>query len=85
MAVVNIDSLIAEKRAETLNEHRVLEDPATDIRLIRKLGGYSQSRFAAILGVSRDAVKSWELGVCKPEEFLNCHLRKVLDAILVKL
>jgi len=50
-----------------LKPSRVIEiDPQNDIAKVRGKLGFSQSKFAAILGISADTLQNWEQGRRSP-------------------
>ena len=56
---------------------RVFKHSDPDVKLIRKRLGLSQSRFAAIIGVSVRTLQNWEQGRREPEGPAKTLLRVV--------
>ena len=56
---------------------RVFVHPDPDVKAIRERLGLSQSRFAAIIGVSVRTVQNWEQGRREPEGPAKALLRVV--------
>lgn len=51
----------------TTENERVRKIFGNNIRNLRKSMGYSQEKFARILGISQAAVSAWEIGAREPE------------------
>jgi putative transcriptional regulator len=67
---------------------RVREFAAPDVRALRTAQGLSQSRFAALMGISVATLRNWEQGRRRPEgsarvllEVVAKHPDAVLDAV----
>ena len=79
-----------EIRRGTRKPSRVFHHEAPDVKLIRERLGLSQSRFAAMIGVSARTLQNWEQGRREPEGPAKALLRvverqprAVLDALHV--
>jgi putative transcriptional regulator len=88
------DELLESVRegAEILANHREPsrrhELEAPDVRAVREKYGLSQSRFAALMGISVGTLRNWEQGRRRPEgsarvllEVVAKHPDAVLDAV----
>jgi putative transcriptional regulator len=67
---------------------RVFVNAAPNVRTIREGLGLSQSRFAAMIGVSPRTLQNWEQGRREPEgpakallRVVECQPKAVLDAL----
>src|SRR5215471_13995480 len=56
---------------------RAFEVGEPDVRAVRQLYGLSQTRFAALLGISPGTLRNWEQGRRKPEGTARILLRVV--------
>jgi putative transcriptional regulator len=81
-----------EEGAEILSSRRTparaREFTAPDVRAVRTSYGLSQSRFAALMGISVATLRNWEQGRRRPEgsarvllEVVAKHPDAVLDAV----
>jgi len=66
-----------EIRRGTRKPSRVFRHEAPDVKLIRERLGLSQSRFAAMIGVSARTLQNWEQGRREPEGPAKALLRVV--------
>ncbi len=78
----------AEILANTREPFRLREFRAPDVKAIRVSFGLSQSRFAALMGISVATLRNWEQGRRTPEgsarvliEVVAKHPDAVLDAV----
>ena len=78
----------AEILANQRQPSRLSEIKTPDVRLIRQRYGLSQTRFAALMGISVATLRNWEQGRRKPEgsarvliEVIAKHPEAVLDSV----
>ena len=78
----------AEILANEREPFRFREFHAPDVKTVRESFGLSQSRFAALMGISVATLRNWEQGRRKPEgsarvliEVVAKHPNAVLDAV----
>lgn len=78
----------AEVLAGSREASRASLFPARDVRALREKYGLSQSRFAALMGISTATLQNWEQGRRRPEgsarvllEVVAKHPEAVLDSV----
>ncbi len=57
----------AEIKKGAMPPSRTFEFPETEVRLLRKRFGLSQSKFAHLVGISVGTLRNWEQGRRRPE------------------